>query len=110
MGEADIENTGISYSVVGMIIGGDAKVDIEGTNTSHSDTGISVADHAKVIYRGSFSNISGKAITACNWGVDNGCTVDAAYTDWGNVAGPLASNPSDNMACGAVSVYPWMYD
>jgi hypothetical protein len=109
-GESDIENTNISYSDVGMSIGGDAEVNIEGTNTSHLDTGISLADRAKVIYRGSFSNISGKAITACNWdAVDSGCTVDAAYVNWGSADGPLASNPSDVMACGAVTFSPWKY-
>lgn len=53
-----------------------------------------------VTFRGVFTNVSGKAIQACDWNSTN-CSVDASYSDWGS-AGPTTS-----LVCGQVTVAPW---
>lgn len=56
-----------------------------------------------IVFRGTFNNDS-TDIQACNWGQE-GCEVDAAYTDWGNGVDPTAA---PTKACGSVWVYPWV--
>ncbi|MGC2487039.1 MAG: hypothetical protein WA359_12440 [Acidimicrobiales bacterium] len=44
-------------------------------------------------------------VTACDWDT-NGCSVDAAYVDWGSNSGPSYSGMSPAV-CGAVAISPW---
>jgi hypothetical protein len=44
-------------------------------------------------------------VAACDWGA--GCSVDAAYVNWGTSAGPFPSG-QPSLACGAVTVTPWI--
>jgi len=67
-------------------------------------TGISVRGNSQLVFRGNFQNVSDKAIRSCNWG--DGCSIDAAYTDWGSAAGPFQA--SGNTVCGQVTVSPWI--
>ncbi len=85
------------------------QANLESTSISNVFWGLDVSGDAQVIYRGSFRNIRYQAIQSCNWSDQASCTVDAAYTDWGSINGPLSSNPNKNMACGAVSISPWKY-
>ena len=80
---------------------------IMNTSISNAITGLNVSGSSRVIFRGDFSNISGRIIESCKWG--ESCAVDASYVNWGSADGPFASNPADNLACGAVSVTPWVY-
>jgi hypothetical protein len=87
-----------------------SQVNFESTTISNVSNGLNVSGSSNVIFRGSFSDISDKAITACNWNgnTSSGCSVDAAYTDWGSSNGALVSG--DNLVCGMVTVSPWLYD
>jgi hypothetical protein len=102
-GNATITNTSISNASLGLFTAGNAKVNASGMTMSSLSTGINATQMSQVTYRGSFSNISGKSVYACNW--NQGCMVDAAYVDWGNASGPV----SGNLACGGVTVDPWLY-
>lgn len=82
--------------------------DVSVENTSEEGA-LHVSGDSAVVFRGSFEGITGKAIRSCSWSSD-GCSVDAAYTDWGRVDGPNDISNSTPMVCGMVSVSPWMYD
>ncbi len=79
---------------------------------SNASTGLEVSGTSKVAFRGSFSDVTGKDITACAWTTATSgdiCQVDAAYTDWGSSAGPFNEDSSDDLVCGDVTVSPWVH-
>ena len=79
--------------------------DIENTVLNYAATGIAAEGAAAVTFRGTLANNT-MDITSCDWGT-NGCTVDAAYTNWGDGStGPFPA--SGALVCGAVTVSPWL--
>jgi len=94
---------------VAYLMSHNTQANFDNVTISYAGDGLEIQNNIQVGFRGSFSNISGKAIKACNWSDGSDCEVDAAYTNWGSASGPFASNPSDSMVCGAVTVSPWQY-
>ena len=101
---ANVSNAKFRYATYGFVVGG--KANLSDVDMSDITYGITASSGSQTSYRGSFSNIGGRAISACNWTAD--CVVDAAYVDWGTANGPFATNPNDNKVCGQVTVTPWV--
>ena len=78
------------------------QLDLEGVGVADSVSGMGVDGSAKVTFRGAFANITNSMVRACNWASQ--CSVDAAYTDWGDAGGPAGK------VCGEVTTSPWIYN
>ncbi|HWA53809.1 MAG TPA: hypothetical protein VG816_06515, partial [Solirubrobacterales bacterium] len=86
----------------GIVVDGEnASVDIEHARLSYAGTALKVYGSGHSLMRGSMAH-NGVAIAACDWGT--GCSIDAAYVDWGDAGGP--STP--NYVCGAVTTAPYI--
>jgi hypothetical protein len=99
-GELAVEDIDIQHVGRGFYIY-DGQANIAGAAITHADTGIYVVE-AEAVFRGSITDVTNKAIQACKWTQD--CSVDAAYTDWGN------SDGSEGKVCGKVATIPWKYN
>jgi len=100
-GSVDFQNTSLAYASTALFFSGTSGR-LSAVTISNSALAVE-ANTGALSLRGAL-NGDGYDITACNWG--NGCTVDAAYVDWGTSAGPFPSGKPP-LACGAVTVTPW---
>lgn len=108
-GELTVGDSSLSDVNTAVTIGA-GSANFANTDVSNVTNGLQVSGGTDAVtFRGSFSNVSGMAITACNWGTSQGCSVDASYVDWGSLQGPLNSSGPSTVACGAVTVNPWVY-
>jgi len=107
-GKVDITDVDIANGLMGIRVT-NSDVFIRDTHIHDVAIGMDVSGLSKVTYRGSFSNISDRAIKACNWAHPLVCAVDAGYTDWGRAGGPMVSGGTD-LICGAVTANPYLYN
>lgn len=82
----------------------DLAVNIQNSSILGGTLGID-ARAGTISFRGKMVGV-GMGIRACNW-VSRACSVDAAYVDWGDPAGPFPSG-RPALICGTVTVSPWI--
>jgi hypothetical protein len=100
-GTASIASTQLEYADTAYYAGPGAQVNMSAASIVHVTDGLVLGGNAQVTFRGTMTDVSDKAIQACKWG--QGCTADAAYSDWGTASGPQGK------VCGSVTVTPWTY-
>jgi hypothetical protein len=106
--ESQANNLVLESSNSGLSVSG-GKALFNSTSVASVDNGM-VVGGGVVTYRGSFDNVTGHAIESCNWGSEDVCSVDAAYTAWGSIYGPFGATANEDLTCGAVTVTPWVHN
>ncbi|HVU59895.1 MAG TPA: hypothetical protein VHC98_03615 [Candidatus Saccharimonadales bacterium] len=107
-GAVSVSHAIFRYATHAITIQGSPQVSLTDIGIDDVQNGLAVGGTAHVLFRGSFSNVSGVAISSCDWPTtdsDAECVVDATYTYWGNDDGPLPS--SGSLVCGDVLTSPW---
>jgi hypothetical protein len=102
-GSVNIQFTTITYAVnaVSAVTSGSGS-NLSNVLIENSATGL-IDLEGSIAVRGSLVN-NGTEVDACDWG--SNCSVDAAYVDWGSDEGPFSANGP--LACGSVTVSPWL--
>ncbi len=97
----NVEHAVIKYPTTALQISRAKQASFTNVDIRETQLGLQIQE-GRALLRAKLTNAD-MGVRSCNWGLTAiVCSVDAAYTDWGNASGPES--------CGAVATSPWFYN